>query len=87
MHVPYLNHMGASIAALDKVALVHGRTELRGGHVEATDLRAGASLILAALIAEGETVINKVEYVLRGYEDIIEKFQGIGAKIALEEIE
>ena len=79
--------MGASITASGKIALINGKTTLIGKEVEATDLRAGASLILAALCAEGETVITKVEHVLRGYEGIIEKLQNVGAKIELEEIE
>ena len=87
MHIPYLNEMGASITASEKVAFISGKTALIGKEVEATDLRAGASLILAALCAEGETVITKVEHVLRGYEGIIEKLQNVGAKIELEEIE
>lgn len=87
MHIPYLNEMGASITASGKIALISGKTTLIGKEVEATDLRAGASLILAALCAEGETVITKVEHVLRGYEGIIEKLQNVGAKIELEEIE
>lgn len=87
MHIPYLNEMGASIIISGKTALINGKTALIGKEVEATDLRAGASLILAALCAEGETVITKVEHVLRGYEGIIEKLQNVGAKIELEEIE
>lgn len=87
MHIPFLNQMGASIITSGKIALINGRTALKGKEVEATDLRAGAALILAALCAEGETVITKVEHVLRGYEGIIEKLQNVGAKIRLEEIE
>ncbi len=87
MHIPYLNEMGASITASNKIAFINGKTELIGKEVEATDLRAGAALILAALIADGETIITKVEHVLRGYEGIIEKLQNVGAKIELEEIE
>lgn len=87
MHVPYLNQMGAKIETSLKVALIHGKTDLVGKEVEATDLRAGAALILAALCAKGETTITKVEHVLRGYEGIIEKLHNVGAKIELEEIE
>lgn len=87
MHVPYLNQMGASITVQDKVAIINGKTELHGEVVEATDLRAGACLILAALAANGETIVTKVEHVLRGYEGIIQKLQAVGAKIELEEIE
>ncbi len=87
MHVPYLNQMGASITTEGNAAIINGKTELSGSIVEATDLRAGACLILAALTASGESVINKVEYVLRGYEGIIDKLEKVGAKIELEEIE
>ncbi|MCI9233283.1 MAG: UDP-N-acetylglucosamine 1-carboxyvinyltransferase [Bacilli bacterium] len=87
MHVPYLNEMGASITTSGKTAFVNGKTKLFGRRVEATDLRAGAALILAALCANGETTITKIEHVLRGYEGIIEKLQNVGAKIELEEIE
>ncbi len=87
MHIPYLNQMGAFITTTDKTAIIKGRTNLSGKEVEATDLRAGAALILAALCAKGETTITKVEHVLRGYEGIIEKLQNVGAKIELEEIE
>lgn len=87
MHVPWLNKMGADIKVSKDVATIKGKTKLYGTTVEATDLRAGACLILAGLIAEGETTITKVEHVLRGYEGIIEKLQKVGAKIELEEIE
>lgn len=86
MHVPYLNKMGANIIVSGKRALVTGFTELSGTNVEATDLRAGAALVLAALVAHGETTITQIEHVLRGYEEIIEKLQNVGAKIELEEI-
>ena len=87
MHVPYLNKLGANITVQEKEATIYGKTDLKGNVVEATDLRAGACLILSALAAEGESVITKVEHVLRGYEGIIEKLQTVGAKIELEEIE
>ena len=87
MHVPYLNQMGSNITINGSEAIIHGKTELFSSEVEATDLRAGAGLILAGLMAEGETIITKVEHILRGYEGIIEKLQNVGAKIELEEIE
>ena len=62
------------------------RKDLKGKEVVATDLRAGACLVLAGLCAEGTTIIKDVEHVLRGYENIIEKLQNVGAKIELEEI-
>ena len=58
---------------------------IKGKKVEATDLRAGACLVLAGLLAEGTTIVNNVEHVLRGYEDIIEKLTDVGAKIELLE--
>ncbi|MDD2434664.1 MAG: UDP-N-acetylglucosamine 1-carboxyvinyltransferase [Bacilli bacterium] len=85
-NVEYLNKMGADITIKDQSIVIVGPSKLRGTTVKATDLRAGACLILAGLIAEGETVIEEVEHVLRGYENIIEKLTDVGAKIKLEEI-
>ena len=85
MHVEYLNKMGANIETNNRIATVHGKTELKGEEVVATDLRAGAALIIAGLIAEGRTTINKVEHILRGYEGIIEKLSNVGADIKIEE--
>ena len=86
MNIPYLNKMGANISVKERVATILGANMLHGEEVEATDLRAGASLLLAALKAEGHTTIKNVEYILRGYEDLIEKLTIIGAKIELKEI-
>lgn len=86
MHVPYLNQMGANIEIEGNKAIVNGKTELKGCEITATDLRAGAAMVLAGLCAEGETIINSVEHILRGYEDIIEKLTDVGAKINLIEI-
>ncbi len=85
-NVPYLNKMGANIKINGKKIEVKGPTELKGAKVTATDLRAGACLILAALIAKGKTTIKDVDHVLRGYENIIEKLTDVGAKITIEEI-
>lgn len=85
MHVEYLNKMGANIEINDRIATIHGKTELKGEEVVATDLRAGAALVIAGLIAEGKTTINKVEHILRGYEGIIEKLSNVGADIKIEE--
>jgi len=85
-NIPYLNDMGANIEICGKKIKVNGPTKLVGTKVTATDLRAGACLILAALKAEGETIIADIEHVLRGYENIIEKLTNVGAKISLEEI-
>jgi len=86
MNTTYLNKMGANIHVEGREAHILGPTKLRGHEVEATDLRAGASLLLAALKAEGKTIIKNVEYILRGYEEIIEKLTNIGAKIEIKEI-
>lgn len=85
-NVPYLNKMGANIKISGKKIKIKGPTPLKGKKVTATDLRAGACLVLAALIAKGKTTIVNVEHVLRGYENIIEKLTNVGAKISLEEI-
>ena len=84
-NVPYLVDMGANIDIKDKTITVHGPTPLKGCNVVATDLRAGACLVLAGLAAEGVTVVDNVEHVLRGYENIIGKLSNVGAKIELEE--
>lgn len=85
MHIPYLNKLGSKIETKDRVAIIKGKTKLKGCEVVATDLRAGASLIIAGLIAEGKTEIEKVEHILRGYEGIIEKLSNVGADIKIEE--
>lgn len=85
-NVYHLNQMGADIDIDDRVLTIKGKTELIGKNVVATDLRAGACLILAGLCAKGTTTIKEVEHVLRGYENIIDKLKKVGAKIELEEI-
>ena len=85
-NVPYLNKMGANIEINNRSITVHGKTDLVGTEVEATYLRAGACLVLASLIATGETTIRHVEHVLRGYENIIEKLTDVGVDIELLEI-
>lgn len=84
-NVKYLVDMGANIEIDGKKIYVNGPTSLTGKNVTATDLRAGACLVLAGLIAEGETIVDNVEHVLRGYENIIGKLTNVGAKIELEE--
>ena len=86
MNIPYLNKMGANISTKERIATILGPNKLHGAEVEATDLRGAASLLLAALKADGKTIIKNVEYLLRGYEDIIEKLTNLGAKIELKEI-
>lgn len=86
-NIAYLRNMGASIEQLDKRHIkINGPTNLTGMTVEATDLRAGACLVLAGLVANGKTIINKSEHVLRGYENIVEKLNDVGAKIKINEI-
>ena len=86
MNVSFLNKMGANIHVEERIATILGPTKLKGTKVEATDLRAGASLLLAALKADGKSIITNVEYILRGYEEIIEKLTNVGAKIEIKEI-
>ena len=73
--------MGANITIDGRVATVHGPAVLEGTTVIASDLRASASLVLAALVARGETVIDRVYHIDRGYEHIEEKLSALGAKI------
>lgn len=85
-NVSYLNKMGADIRLIDNRNIeVHGKTDLVGTTVTATDLRAGACLVLAGLAASGITVIKEIEHVLRGYEDITTKLTNVGANIKIEE--
>lgn len=84
-NVPYLNEMGASIIIDGDKIFITGVDKLVGKEVTATDLRAGACLVLAGLKAEGVTIIDNVEHILRGYENIIEKLTSVGAEIELIE--
>ena len=84
-HFPYLEKMGAKVELKDRVATIYGKAHLKGTQINATDLRGGAALILAGLIAEGTTTIHDIDYILRGYENIINKLSNVGAKIKLEE--
>ena len=81
MHVQELQRLGADIKVDGHTAIVRGVAELTGAPVMATDLRASASLILAGLVADGETVIDRIYHLDRGYENIEEKFAGLGASI------
>ena len=77
-----LNNMGANIDVYDNmVATIIGKSKLDGNNVSATDLRGGASMLICGLIASGETVIDNIEYILRGYNDIVGKLSAVGAKI------
>lgn len=81
MHVPELNRMGANITIQGNVAVVRGVPKLQGAPVMATDLRASVSMVLAGLVAEGETVVNRVYHLDRGYERLDEKLNACGARI------
>ena len=85
-NVEYLNKMGSNITINDRTIKIEGKTLLHGCEVPATDLRAGACMVIAGLIAEGTTTINEINHVLRGYENIIQKLTLVGAKIEEEEI-
>ncbi len=84
MHVAELNRMGADISIEGHTALVRGVPGLSGAEVMATDLRAGAAVVMAGLVAEGETVVSRIYHLERGYEGMIAKFHSLGAE--LEEI-
>ncbi|MBT1452473.1 UDP-N-acetylglucosamine 1-carboxyvinyltransferase [Glaciecola sp. XM2] len=81
MHVPELQRMGADIDLEGNSALTPGDSELRGAQVMATDLRASASLVIAGLVAEGETTVNRIYHLDRGYEQIEHKLRNLGANI------
>ena len=81
MHVAELRRLGAGIRLEDASAIVRGPTPLSGAAVMATDLRASASLLLAALVADGETRVERVYHIDRGYERIEEKLRALGADV------
>jgi UDP-N-acetylglucosamine 1-carboxyvinyltransferase len=81
MHVNELVRLGARIQTEGKVALVEGVPRLQGATVMATDLRASASLVIAGLVAEGETVVDRIYHLDRGYDQMEAKLRGIGADI------
>ena len=84
-HVPELARMGADIQVLGGQIVYNGPTQLSGAPVKASDLRAGAALVTAGLMAEGQTEITNIEFILRGYSNIIEKLSALGADIRLIE--
>ena len=81
MHVPELSRMGANITVHHASAMVRGVETLKGAQVMATDLRASVSLVLAGLAAEGETVINRIYHLDRGYQDLVGKLSACGADV------
>jgi UDP-N-acetylglucosamine 1-carboxyvinyltransferase len=86
-HCPELQRMGADITVHNPYCTINGPTPLYGDEVSATDLRCGASLVVAGLIAEGITTISNIEYIERGYDSLDEKLRALGASIWLEETE
>lgn len=80
-YIEELRRMGANISVDGRTAVIEGVKELDGAPVKATDLRAGAALVIAGLAAKGTTVIDEIRHIERGYEEIIEKFQALGANI------
>jgi UDP-N-acetylglucosamine 1-carboxyvinyltransferase len=81
MHVPELKRMGADIEIKDKTAIIRGPTKLAGAEVMATDLRASVSLVLAGLVAEKRTIINRIYHLDRGYESLERKLKSCKAEI------
>ncbi len=86
MHIKAFNKMGAKIKVNGKKATFQGPCQLKGAKIEATDLRAGAAMVLAGLIATKTTTITNIEHILRGYEGIVEKLTNVGARIEIKEI-
>lgn len=85
-HVDELKKMGADVKVEGRTAIIEGKEKLTGAIVKATDLRAGAAMVIAGLLAEGRTEIHSIEHIDRGYPDIEVKFQKLGAKIYRESI-
>ncbi len=85
-HVPQLRRLGADIEIRKESAFLRGGAPLHGGWVHASDVRAGTCLLLAGLAAEGSTRIAGVEHIERGYENVVESFRSIGAKVAVREL-
>ena len=81
MHVDELRRMGARIKIDGRTSMVHGVDYLTGCQVKATDLRAGAAIVLAGLVAEGETQIGYIHHIDRGYDNLVEKLVNLGADI------
>ncbi|NRA70087.1 MAG: UDP-N-acetylglucosamine 1-carboxyvinyltransferase [Gammaproteobacteria bacterium] len=81
MHIPELQRMGAKIDLEGNTAICHGIERLNGAQVMATDLRASASLVIAGLVADGETIVDRIYHIDRGYEQIEKKLNGLGANI------
>ena len=86
-YVGELNRMGTDVSVEGNIAIISGVSELHGAQLVAPDLRAGAALVIAALAAQGESVVEDVNYILRGYEDFVEKLQQLGGTINVADSE
>ena len=80
-HCNELNSMGANIETETGHSYIHGRTDLHGTDIYATDLRCGAALVIAGLMADGETIIHNAYHIYRGYDSIVDKLRALGADI------
>lgn len=85
-YVGQLLRMGANIQVDGKIAVIEGVDSLTGVTVKATDLRAGAAMIIAGMVAQGTTTVENIQYIDRGYEDVVAKFSSLGADITRVEI-
>lgn len=81
-----LRRMGAQVQVDGRVAVIEGVDHLNGAPVQACDLRAGAALVIAGLAAQGVTQLSQVQFIERGYEDLVDKLRAVGADIRVEEI-
>jgi len=84
-YISELKKMGAKISIEGRTAVITGVRKLSGATVNSTDLRGGAALVTAGLIAKGKTKVTNIEYILRGYEKLDKKLEQLGANIILEE--
>jgi UDP-N-acetylglucosamine 1-carboxyvinyltransferase len=84
-YIAELKKMGAKVAVEGKTAVIKGVRKLSGAKVKSTDLRGGACLVLAGLVAKGTTTVTNIEYILRGYEKLDKKLNQLGAKIQIKE--
>ena len=86
-YVDELTRMGANIKVEGNTAIIDGVEKYTGASISAPDLRAGAALVIAALAAEGDTIMDAIKYIERGYEDFHVKLQGLGAQIEVVQTE
>jgi UDP-N-acetylglucosamine 1-carboxyvinyltransferase len=86
-YIEELKKMNACISTVGNIAIAEQKSVLEGAEVDALDLRGGAALVLAGLAASGVTVVRKIEYILRGYDDIVKKLEQVGAEIYWQNVE